>query len=101
MVEDDGVDAALLTGLCEGTFVCTWSGGSFAVGEWIGSNDVRTGLVSAFVCISFSMAVDKKISVTNKYNEHTFSFCELKWKPQKQTLIMALRLQVFNAMSKA
>ena len=101
LVEDDGVDAALLTGLCEGTFVCPWSGGSFAVGEWIGSNDVRTGLVSVFTCISFSMAVDEKCSATNKYNEHTFSFCELKWKPQKQTLIMALRSQGFIAMSTA
>lgn len=98
LVEDDGVDDALLTGLCDGTFVCTWSGVSFAVGEWIGSNDVRTGLVSVFACISFSIAVDKKFSVTNEYNEDTFSICELKWKPQKQTLIMALRIQVFNAM---
>ena len=47
------------------------------------------------------MAVNQKFSVTNKYNEHTFSFCELKWKPQKQTLIMALRLQGFIAMSTA
>jgi len=38
----------------------TWSGGSLAVGEWTGSNDVKTGLVSPLACISFSIAGEEK-----------------------------------------
>ena len=63
LVEDEGVDVALLVllciGLCDGTFACCWSGGSLYVGEWSGSNDVSTGLVSPLACISFSIAADK------------------------------------------
>ena len=64
LVDDDGVDAALLVTLCmglhEGIFACIWSVGSLdIVGEWIGSKDVRTGLVSPLAWISFSIAVDK------------------------------------------
>ena len=69
-VEDDGVDVALLVplwmGLYDRTFGSSWSGGSLVVGEWIGSNDVRTGLVSPLAWISFSIATKRKIFQTSK-----------------------------------
>lgn len=57
---------ALLVPLCMGLHESTWSGGSLAVGEWIGSNDVKTGLVSPLACISFSIAGEEKKSKSSK-----------------------------------
>lgn len=69
-MEDDGVDVALLVllwmGLYDGTCGSTRSGGSLAVGEWIGSNDVKTGLVSPLAWISFSIAIKRMISQMSK-----------------------------------
>lgn len=39
------------------------------VGEWIGSNDVRTGLVSPLAWISFSIAINRVIFPMSKIHE--------------------------------